>query len=252
MATQDIHELIGDYDVFLGGIGPSIEVQNLSEDEITLIEKFFNEANRALSRTSPYVADAFVKQKDLIYTFAQIFKAKVNGKSFAGEVPSPGSLGIAMLMPFDLHYTDTPSGTAPAYTSYGKYDWTLSTTAGTAVYLLGDATNYFKMNPTVGKRAMAIVIKDGVIEVGDSPKFYQFKLDTERNTYPPFRTHVLADVSTDPDRPVYVHKIPFAIPLWYDFGIKFQAVPHFTGTADLRLVGVVFYEYDYYSQPVTG
>ena len=251
MATESVDKLFGGYDIFLGGIGPSIETKSLTEDEQSLLDKFIAEYKAHLAMVHSKLAATLVDHKDLIYTFAEIFKAKVD-KSFGGEIPSPGSFGVKPLMPFDLHYTDTPSASEPAYTAYGKYSWTLSVTEGTPVYLLGDATNYFKMSPTVGRRAIALIFKGGIVEVGDTPKIFQFKLDSERNVYPPWDTSPLADVRVDPQKPLYIHKMPYAIPLWYDFGVKMQAVPHETGTVDLRLVGVVFYEYDYYASLVTG
>jgi hypothetical protein len=251
VATVDVKKLFeGEY-IFLGGIGPSIETKSFSENEIDLLEKFIDEYKGHIKMVSPTLAYTVEKHKDLIHTMGEIFKSKVD-KSFGGEIPSPGSFGIKALFPFDIHYTDTPSATEPAYTAYGKYTWEVDTTAGTPVYLLGDASHFFKMKPTTGSRAIALIFQNGIIEVGSTPKFYQFKIDSERNTYPPFNTSPLADVRTDPERAVYIHKTPFAIPLWYDFGVKLQAVPHYTGTADIRLLGIVFYEYDYYSAPVTG
>ncbi len=252
MATVDIKKLFGDYSVFLGGIGPTVETEPLSEAEISLLDKFLGEFTDHVKTVSPVLAKTVTEHKGLVLTMAEIFKAKINAKSFGGELPSPGSFGVKALMPFDLHYVDTPNAEHPAYTAYGKYTWELNVTQGTPVYLLGDASNYFKMSPTVGKRAVALIFKNGLVEVGATPKMFQFKVDSERNTYPPFTTSPLADVRTDPERPVYIHKTPFAIPLWYDFGIKMQAVPHYTGTVDLRMLGVVFYEYDYYASPVVG
>ena len=251
MPTESVESLFGDYHVFLGGLGPSIETKSLTKDEEDLLNKFLDEYQSHLSLVHSKLAGTLKYHRDLIFTFAEVFKAKVD-KSFGGEIPSPGSFGVKPLMPFDLHYTDTPSASEPAYTAYGKYSWTLSVTQGTPVYLLGDAANYFKMSPTVGRRAIALIFQDGIVEVGATPKVFQFKVDSERNVYPPWNTSPFADVRIDPEKPIYIHKTPYAIPLWYDFGVKMQVVPHESGTVDLRLFGVVFYEYDYYSAPVTG
>lgn len=245
--TEPVEKVFEGADLLLGGIGPTIEIEEFTEDELDLFNKFFSETVDAIRQVSPYVASELENQKDVILKIGEIFKAKVGGKTFGGSPPSPGQIGVAVLAPFDLHYTVIPSDTEPAYTAYGASDWKLSVTAGTTVYLLGDATHFFKMSPTVGKRAMGIIIKNGIIEVGTTPSLNQLYARTEKVDYAPWRVHTLQDQPIDPDRPVYVYATPFAIPLWYDFGIRLAAMPNKTGVADVRLVGVVFYEYDYYS-----
>ena len=252
MATSSmkVEDIFQGYDVLLGGIGPTLEISEFSEDELDLFDKFFKEVSDAMELVSPYVANELRNQKELILRIGEIFKAKVNDKTFGGSPPSPGQIGVAVLAPFDLHYTDSPSATEPAYTAYSNANWKLSITAGNAVYLLGDATNFFKASPTVGRRAMGIIIKNGIVEVGTSPSFLQFYARTEKVDYAPWRAHTLQDQPVDPDRPIYVYSTPFAIPLWYDFGVRMAAMPNRDGVADLRLVGVIFYEYDYYSSLV--
>ena len=145
--AERVEELFGGKRILLGGIGPTIEVEDFTETELDLFEKFVEKTSKTLKEVSPYLANLFLEHKDLMLTFGEIFKAKVK-QTFGGEAPTPNSFGIGLLAPYDIHYTDTPSATEPAYTSYGKYDWSLSVTQGTAVYLLGDGTNCFRMSPT--------------------------------------------------------------------------------------------------------
>lgn len=244
--TVDVRKLFEGNKILLGGIGPNIEVEELRESEQALLDKFIKESQEVIGQVSPYLANILVNHVDLIIDFARIFKAKVR-QTFGGEAPQPNNFGIAFLAPYDLKYATTPSPTEPAYTTYSQRSWVLSLTSGTAIYLLGDGTNFFKMSPTVGSRALGLIFQNGIIEVGTTPKVDQFQVRTEQVNYAPWRATTITDQPIDPRRPIYVYKTPFAIPLWYDFGIMLSAMPHTTGDSDLRLFGVVFYEYGYHS-----
>ena len=249
MPTSDINEFLKEYNVLLGGYGPSIEYEELTDTEMELLDKFLDEVVESFTNINSYIAELVDKNRNLVKLFAEIFKAKVS-KPFGGEIPNSNNFGIALLAPFDLKYVGTPSADNPAYTSYSETSWLLSITANNVLHILGDGTNFFKMSPTTGKRAIAVIFQNGFIEVGTTPSFDQFQAKTEKVNYAPFRAHTLQDVKIDPYRSLYVYRTPFAIPLWYDFGIMLDAMPRRTGTADLRLLGVVFYEYGFYSSLV--
>jgi len=239
--TQDISELLRGYDVLIGGVGPTIEIEEFNSQEMDLFDSFVNYAVEQLSLVSPNLANIFNEQKDLILTFAKIFKAKIGGKAFGGITPSSAQFGIGMLIPYDLKYK------ADAPTVYDGRTWKISTTAGTPVYLLGSATTFYKANDVVGSRSMLLILKNGLIELGTTPKFDQMQVLTEKVTYTPFRLSPFADIPIEKEKPLYIYVTPMAIPVWYDFGIKVSLMPNTSGVSDLRLLGVVYYEYGYYN-----
>jgi len=245
--TVDVEKLFAGYDVLLGGIGPSIEISDFNDQEKDLFNAFIEYATESLKRIDSNIASDFSSQKDLILAFAKVFKAKIGNKPFGGIMPSSSQFGIGLLIPQDIKYVDTPSAEQPAYTDYDGHDWKLSLTAGTPVYLFGSASEYYKANPVVGQRSMIIVLKNGLIEVGTTPSINQIKIETEKINYTPFRLHPLVDVPISKDKAIYQYQTPMAIPIWYDFGIKISAMPIESTTADLRILGVVLYEYGYYS-----
>ena len=239
--TVDLSKVFENYDVLLGGVGPSVEISEFNDTEMKLFDAFIDYAKTQLERISPTIANDFVEQRDLILTFAKIFKAKIGSKAFGGLTPSSSQFGIGLLIPYDLKY-DTS-----AVTAYDGRTWKISLTAGTATYLLGDATTFYKASSTVGKRSMFVILKNGLIEIGTTPKIDQLKIETEKINYTPFRLSPLADIAIEKEKPVYQYITPMAIPVWYDFGIKISVMPNTTGTSDLRLLGVVYFEYDYYN-----
>ena len=242
-----VQDLFAGKKILLGGIGPTIEVESFTETELDLLNKFIDEVGKTMREVSPYLANLFFDHRDLIRTFGEIFKAKVK-QTFGGEAPTPNSFGIGLLAPYDLHYTDTPSAEEPAYTAYGPFDWKLTVSQGTPIYVLGDGANFFRMSPTVGKRALAVIFQNGFVEIGTTPSFNQFLVKTEKVNYAPWRAHTIQDQPIDPRKPIYVYHTPFVIPLWYDYGVMLSAMPTRSGTSDFRLFGVVFYEYGYHSQ----
>ena len=247
MPTVNINEVLKDYDILFGGLGPTMEVMDFNDEEITIFNKNFDDFKTVLSRISPIIANDFAAQKDVFLTFAKVFKAKVDGKSFGGISPTSGQFGMQLIIPQDIKYTATPSASEPAYTDYNDNSWTIDLTAGTAAYLLGSSTDFYKASPTVGSRAMLVIMKNGLIEVGTTPKINQIQVQTEKVNYPPFNIHPLADQTIERDRQIYQYNLPFAIPVFYDFGIKMSVMPTVTGTSDLRLIGLVFYEHDFKS-----
>jgi len=244
VTTINLNKELAKFDLLIGGYGPEVEAQALTNDEEVLLDKFIKKTANALAMRSPELADIFSKHTDMIRVFAEIFKAKTDNKTFGGELPSPGKIGIKVLQPLDVKY----SATAP--TDYDGHTWVLDLTAGTKVYLLGSDTEFYKSSSTTGSRTMMLIFKDGIVEYGTVPKVNQFRAYTEKVTYAPFTVNTLVDKTLDRYGKLFVYETPFAIPVWYDFGVKLEAMPQVSGTSDLRLMGVVFYEYNYFSDLV--
>ena len=111
--------------------------------------------------------------------------------------------------------------------------------------MLGSSTQYFKPKPTVGERCAICIMKNGLIEIGTTPALNQFQITTERISYPTFSVHALVDQTLKEGYTIYRYNFPFALPMFYDFGVRLAAMPSVTKTSEIRLIGVIFYEYDH-------
>ncbi len=238
--TIDLNKELSKYDLLIGGYGPSVEYAGLTEPETQLLDKFIERKIKAYSIRCPEIADVFSYHRDMLYVLAGVFKAKTDGKTFGGELPSSGKFGIKDLQPSDIKYdTNVP-------TDYSNTNWILNLTAGQPVYFLGSSTDFFKASSTTGKRTLIVIFQNGVIEYGTSPKIDKMQAYTEKVNYPPFSIDILVDKPLDRFNMLYMYETPFSIIAWYDFGVKFLGEPEYSGTSDVRLLGVVFYEYDYF------
>jgi len=161
-------------------------------------------------------------------------------------LPSSSQFGVGLLIPQLLKYNASPSSTYPSYTDYTVNSWNISLTAGSTAHILGDGTNYYKASPTTDARSAICIMKNGFISVGTSPAINQIQVKTEKVTYPPYTVQPLVDINIERDIPVYRYNVPFNIPIFHDFGIMIDAEPIHTKTEDLRLIGVVFYEYNFF------
>ena len=236
-------ELWKPFDILIGGLG-ALSRTPFTDGEKSAFDKFAEDAVDVLNKISPEIANDFKVQVPLFMSVGEVFKAKVD-KAFGGILPSSGQFGVGLLIPQDVKYTATASASAPAYTDYANNSWSLSLTAGTAINFLGDGTNYYKARPTTGYRCAFVIMKNGIVEIGTTPSINQFLIKTERTSYPAFSVHPLVDQPIDRGYMIYRYNMPFAIPVFYDFGVMLQGMPTVTKTSDIRLIGVIFYEYDH-------
>ncbi|MFQ6075628.1 MAG: hypothetical protein ACE5Z5_05790 [Candidatus Bathyarchaeia archaeon] len=245
MAERTIppEELWKSYDVLIGGMG-ALSHEALTGGEVKAFDKFGEDSIDVLEKISPEVAKDFSTQVPLFKSVAEVFKSKVD-KPFGGILPSSGQFGVGLIIPQDIRYVSTPSATEPAYTDYALNSWNLALTAGAAIHILGDGTNYYKPKPTVGQRCAIVIMKNGIVEVGTSPSLNQIVFKTERITYPAFTVHPLVDQPIEKDLLIYRYNFPAAMPLFYDFGTMLDAMPTVSRTCNVRLIGVIFYEYDH-------
>ena len=237
--TVNIIKELGDKGIslFLGGYGDTIEVEELSEREVDSFEKFFKESEESLRDISNKLANIFVAHKDLIFFMVEHFKAKI-GKTFGGQQPGSSDFGIALTAPWLINW----DGAQP--TAYGGNSWIISTTAGTRLYLLGSSTAFYRARSDSGYRMLHIILQNGIFSVGTSPGISQIRVLSEKVTQPPFHVMPAHDVPVD-RYPIYILTTPYAIPVWYDMGVKVEVMPYVSQSAlDLRLLGVTLYEYN--------
>lgn len=233
------------YDVLIGGLG-ALSIEHFVEEEVEVFDKFLEDSVNALTKISPEIAVDFKAQAPFFRSVGEVFKDKVD-KAFGGILPSSGQFGVGLIIPQDVVYATPASSDDPCYSGYTDNSWKISLTAGTAAYLLGSSDNFYKARKEVGYRCAIVLMKNGILEVGTTPSLNQFRIATERTSYPAFSVHPLVDQPIEENYTIYRYNLPFAVPLFHDFGLKLTGMPTVTKTSEIRLVGVAFYEYDHRS-----
>jgi len=231
------------FDVLIGGLG-ALTVRKMTDKESELFNKFIDDSVDVLEKISPEIARDFKSQGALFKSFVEAFMGKVD-KAFGGILPASGQIGVGLIIPQDIRYVATPSSSLPAYSDYDLNSWDISLTAGTPAYLFGSATAFFKPKPTVGERCAICIMKNGIIEVGTTPSVNQIQFTTERVNYPAFAIHPLVDQPIERGYTIYRYNLPFAVPMFYDFGVKLALMPTVTKKSNIRPIGIIAYEYDH-------
>jgi len=222
---------------------------DLDPKEADSVNLVFNSIVSHLRKVAPSIASDIEAQRSLALKMAGVAKATFpSRKSY--QFPSvPGSIGVAPLFPQGLKYAATPSSTYPCYTDYATNSWNISLTAGTAAYLLGSSANFYKANPTTNAHTFILIFNNGVIEVGSTPKAEQFQLQSEgKQDYGAYAVEPLVEVNVEPNKAIYQYPTPLGA-LWVDFqsGVKWSIMPKVSGTATIKLLGMIFYEHDFFA-----
>jgi len=230
---------------FFEGARDTTERISLTDEEVDAVERVMDIYTKHLSKISPTVADLVERQRSVALKMAEVAKATFTVEKSITYPGTAGNIGINFLVPQAIRYVATPTATSPAYTDYPANSWTLSLTAGTAEYLLGSTTNYYRANPADNNHVFFFVFEDGIIEVGSTPSFNQFYLEHDGFTkYAPWTTHSLVDI--DVEKLVYIYNTIGVIPVYHNLGIKLSAMPTVTKTSEVRLLGLYFYEFDFH------
>jgi len=233
--------------IFAGG-REVVDHVPLTEAEQDAVHRVVDLMVRMLRRIAPPLADDVEFQRNAFVKWAGVAKGIFPEEKPISFPSEPGTIGVNPIIPQAVKYTTSPSSSAPAYTDYNGNTWEISLTAGTAAYLLGSSANYYKASPTTGQHSFMVIAQNGIVEVGSTPSFNQFKYETEvANKYGVVAVHPLTDVSIVEEKPIYQYPTLGMIPVFHDLGIKISAMPVASRTADVRLVGLVFYEHDFLS-----
>jgi len=221
---------------------------DLSPTEIDAVNACLDAGFEHFAMTSPKLTSIYQAQREDILTWAGFAKAAMDNKVIS--YPSqPGGIGICWMNPQSIR--SDAKDLAADFTEYNG--WEINThdikldDAGED-YLFGDATHYYKSHDTPGKRAISIVLKDGLIEIGTTPSFMLQRIISESDTQygiisePPTYT-----IPIERGIGLYVHKTLGMVPLWNDLGIKWTVLPLRDVTATLLPVGITFYEHAYLS-----
>jgi hypothetical protein len=217
--------------------------KELSDAEIAAVTDVFNYGVAVLSRVAPSVAATIRHQLTLALLFAGVAKAYLGMKNFT--FPSvPGHLGVNWLFPQTVNYK-VDAATAP--TNYSPNSWDIPITAGTRAYIFGSDTAWYKTSSVTDKRHCVLVFHNGLVEIGSTPSAEQFRLLSEsKGDYGIYTVAPLVDLPVEPNKAVYQYPTPLgALFIEYQTGVKWYFMPRRTGTATIRLLGLVFYEHDF-------
>ncbi len=235
--TVSIRELIGGvkpYPPILYGKGAEAQVivEPLTKEEEKAIRAWLAYQIEHLARISPKLADDLKSELEVIIKIAEIFKAETK-KTYnvvTPHMPKPAEIGVNILIP----------------QFFGRNNHAIDVTAGTAAYLWGSATAFFKTESTPERRFMIYIPSGGIIHIGDTPVTHQWKFEAEGVSYAPFTVHPLVVQSIEIEKPIYQYPL-HAFLLDWKVGTKLSFMPERSGTVEFEIIGVVFYERDAYS-----
>jgi hypothetical protein len=233
--------------IFFGG-REDIEYIKPTQAELDAVNLAIDQGLNILRKTSPTIAATFEMHRSFFQKCAGIAKAKFPGQKTIQYPSQAGGIGAALLFPQALKYAATPSATNPCYTSYATNSWDISLTAGTAAYILGDGTNFYKASPTTEAHSLVAICHNGLLEIGSTPRIIQHRIWTQAETkYGIWATQPLAEIPIEPGKVLYQYNTIGALILTHDFGVMWKILPKTTGTSTLPLLGMVFYEHDFAS-----
>ena len=212
------------------------------------MRKCFRTDVQQIAAVAPPVAESLSIQEDAFVKFAGVAKAIFPDDKPLRYPSEPGTIGVAPIVPCAVNWKATASSSYPCYTSYNDGTWEIDLTAGTIAYLLGDSSgNYFKGSVTDDAHSMVVIAKDGIVEFGTTPKINQIHYKTEvQDKYGPICTHPLMEIPAETGKQYYQYPTLGMIPLYHNFGSMLRVYPNYTGSSKIALLGLVFYEHDFW------
>jgi len=213
----------------------------LDPREVDAIRRVFYYGIDHLRKVAPSVASDIERQYRLALEMAAVAKGLFPAKKNYAFPSVPGSLGVAWLFPQAVKYAaTTPTG-------YSANSWDIPITAGTKAYLLGSDTDFYKTSSTTDARSFILIFENGLVEVGSTPSAQQFRIMTEsKGDYGAYAVEPLVEINVEPNKAVYQYPTPLGA-LWVDYntGVKWYFIPTRSGTATIKMLGLVFYEHDF-------
>lgn len=247
MVQRNIEDNMFKTPIYSGG-RTELTTTQLSPDERAAVMRCFDMGVDHARMTAPQVAAILEAQRDDFLVWAEVAKAAFDDQPIT--FPSkPGSIGVCWLNPQSRQYSSS-DGT-------GQYNgWTINTnevaatTAGTLDYFFGDGTNYYKSYATKPYRAMSVIAKDGLVEIGTTPSFMLSQIKTEATT----QYGIVSEPPTfllpaEEGKGVYIHKTIGMVPLYNDLGLMWSFLPIRSCTPVILALGLTFYEHAYLTAP---
>lgn len=227
---------------------------DLSEGEIAAINICLDTGFEHLGMVSPKLTSIYQAQRADILTWAGFAKAAMDNKVI-GYPSRPGGIGVCWLNPWSIHPNTAEILDMSEVIGWKEDSYELKELKeGTIHYLFGsyagDETcgEYYKSYDQQPRRAMSIVMKDGLVEIGTTPSFSLHQIISESDTqYGVVNESPLNMLPVEQGLGVYLHKTIGMVPLWSDLGIKWSILPIRDGTPVVVPIGVTFYEHGYFS-----
>jgi hypothetical protein len=221
---------------------------SLEASEVKAILTVFDMGLYHLRKVAPKIAADIERQRQLALEFAAIAKAqmKAEDKRYSFPPDTSAGLGVAWLFPQAIKYAATPSNVAPCYTDYIANSWDIPINTDRAYWILGDGTNYYKCNPTEDQRSFILVFQNGIVEVGSTPAAEQFQVKSEsRPDLGMYTVEPLIEVNTEDFKSLYQYPTPGALFVDHIKGVMWGFRPKRAGTATMKLLGLVYYEFNF-------
>ena len=248
MVSVSIEEIVRELalPIFAGGRAV-VDVEVITPDENKAITQCVSDCVAMLEKVSPKLATTMRDHLPFFMKAGAIAKAHFPTVKPIRYPSEPGTIGVNVLIPQAIKYVVTPSATDPCYTSYSTNLWEMPLTAGTAAYILGDGTNYYKAHPHTDQHTLLALPKDCVIEIGSTPKFDQMRIWTEiQAKYSPWTVYPLVEQPIEEGKTIYQYNTLAAQIITHDLGVMWGLMPKYAGTAILKLLGLYFYEHDFH------
>ena len=235
------------------GSRDTIDIDRLEEDEKAAIRLAFRKGLEQIGMVSPKLYAMLKPQEDAMVMWGAVAKAAFPEDKVIRYPASSGTIGVDWLSPALYMYHGTLD--TGCHTQYDDSmeprigrTWDVTLTAGTARYLAGDGTNYYKASPTTNQHSFNVVCQNGIVEVGTLPSVTQIHAKTEAmNKYSPFAVSPLWSETIEEGKQVYAYPTLGMLPMYHNFGTMVGLMPGRTGVSDIRLMGLTFYEYDLWS-----
>ncbi|MCC6050481.1 MAG: hypothetical protein LM580_07225 [Thermofilum sp.] len=220
-----------------------LPIAQLDPREEDAVKRVFYYGVAHLKKVAPSVAIDIERQYRLALAMAAVAKGLFPAKKNYTFPSVPGQLGVAWLFPQAIKYSAT------AATGYAANSWDISVTAGTKAYLLGSDAAFYKACSDTDSRSLILIFENGLVEVGSTPSAQQFRLVTEsKGDYGAYAVEPLVEVSVEPNKAIYQYPTPLGA-LWVDYntGVKWYFMPTRTGTATIKMLGLVYFEHNFLS-----
>jgi len=218
----------------------------LEPSEVEAVLSTFDIGLKHLEKVAPKIAADIARQRQLALEFAAIAKATMDAKAKRYTFPPTASgLGVAWLFPQAIKYAAT------AETSYANNSWDIPLTAGTPAWLFGGGDGvttlrWYRCSADKDKRSFILVFHNGIVEVGSTPSAEQFLIKTEsKQDVGIYTVEPLVEINIEDNKAIYQYPTPGAFFVDHIKGAMWGFLPRRSGTATIKLLGLVYFEYDF-------
>jgi len=152
-------------------IAGGITAEPLSGSETEALAATIGNIIDKYQESNPSIAKNWKKSVAALFAAAMIEKG-ITGGSFGETVAEEKP---ANLMATEIRYSDL-----------GKTSWSVSTTAGSVVDLIGTPTSKLILSQTSGERKVVCIIKDGFVTIDTPIPFDELQVQYDSATYLPY------------------------------------------------------------------